>query len=190
MKRIGVDVDGVLRDIISGVNEVFKTHYSKHYMGDLVYDYDFPNINLPLEEKFDIIFNKFPKDIFLKTKPYPGSIKQFKELKGWAERNDFKLVCATSQEKHLISLTYLWLGKYDFGFEELCVTKSKEEIGLDYLIDDAPHNYKSWIKNGNLEKNFFLMDRDWNKEVPATNRIKNISEIKNIIFRPLIISNK
>lgn len=181
-KRIGIDVDGVLRNLMTGINKVFKTHYPEYIVGEVAYNYDFPHIKLPLKEKFDIIFNKYPEDIFFKTKPYPGVIKQFHQLKKWAHENNMKLVCATSQESHLVAMTYLWLGKYNLVFDELHITKNKGSIGLDYLIDDdVSKNYRDWIREGNLEENFFLMDRDWNRELKVTNRIYRISDIIKII---------
>ena len=181
-KRIGIDVDGVLRNLMTGINKVFKTHYPEFIVGEIAYNYDFPHIKLPLKEKFDIIFNKYPEDIFFKTKPYPNTITQFQYLKRWAKKHNFKLVCATTQEPHLVGMTYLWLGKHNLVFDELHITSDKGALGLDYLIDDAPHNYDNWIKNGNPEENFFLMDRDWNKDVKSSRRIKEIGEITKFIL--------
>lgn len=182
MEKIGLDVDGVLRDVMHGINKVFKTHYPEHVIGEIAYNYDFPQIKMPLKDKMNIIFNEYPEEVFVKTKPYEGTIEHFNNLKCWAKKNKKKLVCATAQEPHLIAMTYLWLGKYNLTFDEIHIVKNKGGIGLDYLIDDAPKNYIDWLKNGNPEKNFFLMNRDWNQDVPATNRIKNISEITKFIF--------
>ena len=181
MKKIGIDVDGVIRDVSRSINKVFKTHYSEYITNEVPYNYDFPHIKMPLSDKFNIIFNEYPEDVFLKAKPYPGAATQFNCLKQWAKKKNIKIVCVTSQENHLISLTYLWLGKYDFTFDELYITKDKGNIGLDYLIDDAPYNYENWLKNGNPEQNFFLIDRDWNREILATHRITHISEIVDIV---------
>jgi len=181
MQKIGLDVDGVLRDLMSGVNKVFKTHYPEHIVSDIAYNYDFPHIKMPLKDKFHIIFNEYPEDIFFKTKPYPGTVAQFKILKDWTNRNGMKLVCATTQEPHLVAMTYLWLGKYNLVFDELFITKDKGSLGLDYLIDDAPHNYDNWISNGNPGENFFLMNRDWNQEITIKNRIEKITDIIKII---------
>lgn len=181
MIKIGFDVDGVLRDNMAKVTEVFKLYYPHSVIGEVAYNYDFPHIQMSLKDKFNIIFNEFPKEIFLDALPYQGVCEDFLNLLSWADENNFKFACATTQEKHLITLTYSWLAKYNFSFEELYITNKKGEIGLDYLIDDAPYNYENWIKNGNPEENFFLMHRDWNHDVPATNRIRRISEIKNLI---------
>lgn len=181
MQKIGIDVDGVLRDLMTGINKVFKTHYPEHIVGEIATNYDFPHIKLPLKEKFDIIFEKYPEDIFFKTKPYPGTIEQFQRLKIWSQKNDMKLVCATSQEPSIVAMTYLWLGKYNLVFDELHITKDKGNLGLTYLIDDAPHNYENWVKNGNPEENFFLMNRDWNQDIKVTNRIFNLNDVIKLI---------
>lgn len=182
MKKIGIDVDGVLRDVMQSINTVFETHYPEHIVGKIAYNYDFPHIKMPLKEKFNVIFNDYPEEIFLNSQPYPGAVEQFAFLKKWAKKNGFKLVCATNQEPHLIGLTYMWLAKHDFLFEELHIARKKEIIGLDYLIDDAPHNFEAWLKAGHPGENFFLMDRSWNQEVEASIRIKEIKEICSIIL--------
>ena len=182
MKKIGIDIDGVLRDVSFSINKVFKTYYPEYITNDPQYNYDFPHIRMPLKEKLNIIFNEYPEDVFLKAKPYLGAVSQFNFLKKWGNSNNIKLVCVTNQETHLISLSYLWLGKYNFAFEELHITKNKSSIGLDYLIDDdVSKNYEDWINCGNPEKNFFLMDRDWNKEKKVTNRINKITDIIKLI---------
>lgn len=181
MIKIGIDVDGVLRNTIEKVNEVFKKHHPDSVIGDIAYNYNFPHINMPLEQKMSIIFNEYPKEIFLNAEPYKEAYDDFLNFISWADENNAKLVCATSQEKHLIGLTFSWLAKHNFPFEELHITSKKGEIGLDYLIDDSPHNFSEWVKNGNPEQNFILMDRDWNRKVEAPNRIKRISEAMEII---------
>ena len=181
MEKIGLDVDGVLRNLMDEINKVFRRPYPEHITDEPAYTYDFPHIRMPLKDKFDIIFNKYPKDIFLKAKPYQNTISQFKLLKKWAAQNNMILACATSQEPHLIPFTFSWLGKYNLVFDEVYITKDKGNIGLDYLIDDAPYNYENWLKNGNPEQNFFLMSREWNQETKATNRIKELADIIKII---------
>ena len=146
MKKIGLDVDGVLRNLMDEINKVFKKHYPGHITDEPAYTYDFPHIKMPLSDKFNIIFNEYPEDVFLKAKPYPGAVMQFNCLKQWAKKKNIKIVCVTSQESHLISLTYLWLGKYNFTFDELYITKSKGSLGIDYLIDDdVSYNYINWV---------------------------------------------
>lgn len=181
MQKLGLDVDGVIRNLIPKINFVFDKYYPGKRIHNNVFNYNFPHIDMPLKDKLNIIFNKYPEEIFLKSKPYSGAVSEFKLLKKWAEENDFKLVCATSQENHLISMSHIWLGKYNFDFEEIHITKDKGNIGLDFLIDDSPSNHVNWAKNGNPEENFFLVDRSWNQEVVATNRIKSISEVIEIL---------
>lgn len=181
MIRIGIDVDGVIRNMSDKTVQVFKKNFPELVECDLVYAYDFSNIKIPTKEKFDMIFNRFYKEIFYSSIPYPNAIEGVNVLKNWAKHNNAKIVCVTAQEQHLINLTYLWLGKYDVTFDELHIAKDKSNLALDYIIDDSPSVYNDWVKAGNLESHFFLMDRDWNKSVPATKRIGSIIEIVNYL---------
>ena len=179
--KIGIDIDGVLRDMFGSYLRVIKKNYPDYLKSDICYSYDFSNIDLPYKKKLDILFNEFPKEIFLDSKPISGAIENYEILKNWAEENEHQLVCATSQEERLIHFTYSWLGKYNLNFKELYITNEKEKLPLDYLIDDSPENYKKWIKYGNAEEKFIIVDATYNQDIKATNRIFRLSEAIDIL---------
>lgn len=174
--RVGVDVDDVLRDITSTMMNLFKKHHPDAVKSDVVDGWDFPNVDLPLEKKLDMMFKEFPKEVFLYSEPLKNTKEEFAKLKKWAEQNNVRLVCVTTQEEHLIGLTYMWLAMHNFLFKEVYIEKNKYECPIDYLIDDAQHNFENWVKAGRDPETFLLFDAPRNQHANAPIRIKCLTE--------------
>ena len=176
LKRVGVDVDGVLRDITPVIMDLYKKHHPDKITREVVDGWDFPNINLPLNVKLDFMFKRFPKEIFLYSPPLKNTLKEFKKLKHWADSNSVLLVCVTSQEDHLIGLTYFWLAMNNILFKEIHIAHDKHNVDIDYLIDDSPQNYQKWVDSGRDTEAFVLFDATYNQDISAKSRIKELSE--------------
>jgi len=179
--RIGVDVDGVLRNITPTLMRLFKEHHPDAVKSDLIDGWDFPNVDLPLQTKMDFMFKRFPKEVFLYSKPFKDTQDEFKKLQKWADDNDGFLVCVTTQEDHLIGLTYMWLATHNILFKEIHISGNKHEKPIDYLIDDSPSNFSKWVGAGRKPEDFILFDATYNQDVDAPNRIEKISEAIKII---------
>jgi hypothetical protein len=163
--------------------------YGWTILSDTPTEYYFDNINLPIDTKKLLWKQKYPKELFLNAETMPGAISEFASIKKWAEKNDVKLICVTSQKPKLVKYTYIWLGKHDFTFEELYITKNKYEVKCDYLIDYSPKAYKSWYENGRKEDRFILRDSNINKNLNTTNRIKKLTDITDIVNGNEVMSN-
>lgn len=183
---VAIDVDGGLRNFEKAFMDAMRRDYPWTIIGETPTQYDFDNINLPAVTKKMLWLQKYPKELFLNSEPKPGVIAEFKVIKTWAELNNIKLICVTSQKPKLIKHTYIWLGKNDFTFDELHVTDNKHEVKCDYLIDYAPKAYKAWCESGRKEENFIMMDSNFNRHLSVTNRIKKLTDIKSIITNKTI----
>lgn len=176
--KIGIDVDGVLRNIDVPIMDIFKKLYPEAVKSEVISGYDFPNIDLPLRTKRECIFDVCPKDVFLNSLPYNEAVEDFPIIVEWAKKNKIKLVCTSHQKPHLIKLTYQWLAKWNFVFEELHFDKEKQCLPIDFLVDDSPKNYYKWMDRRMIGK-FFMFDRDYNKDVNALVRINRLTDIIN-----------
>jgi len=178
---IGVDVDGVLRDMDAVMMDIFKELYPEHVKSDIIYGWDFPNVELPQKRKMDIMFKEYPKEVFENSLPFEGVHDEYLKLNAWSIENGGKLACVTNQKPKLIHHTLIWLGKHKFNFDEIYFTKEKEDLAIDFLIDDSPKNFERWVKAGRDPKRYIIMDRDYNHDINATNRISRLSEAIQII---------
>lgn len=65
-------------------------------------------------------------------------------------------------EEDCVNATKEWLGKYDIPHHKLIVSNDKTNLGLDLLLDDAPHN----IENAELHGTKGLIyDQLWNRNL-------------------------
>lgn len=171
---IAVDVDGVIRNMDDGFMKIIRTKHPETIKSEIHSDWDFPNIDLPVEKKKNILFKEHPKEIFEDSPRYDNAYEDYLELNQWAKNNDAKLACATTQYSDLIHHTLIWLGKHQFNFDEIYVTSEKQELPIDFLIDDSPHNFEAWVKAGRDPAHFILVDRDWNQNIIVPYRVSSL----------------
>lgn len=179
--KIGVDVDGVLRDMTSVLMDIFKNLHPKSVKSDIIDGWDFPNIDLPKQKKLDIMFKEYPKELFQTSPQIKNAHKEYLKLNKWAQANNAKLVCATAQMPNLIHHTLIWLGENKFNFDEIYVSDNKHELDIDFLIDDSPQNFDKWVEAGKDPKHFILVDRDWNQHIKVSNRVTSLGDTIKVI---------
>lgn len=182
---IGLDVDGVIRDIYSPLLSIIEDMYPGSVKSKVISGYDFPNIDLPLETILNVMFSLCSKEIFEDSLAYNGAYDDFITLLEWTKENDCKLVCATHQQHEIIHHTLIWLGKHRFNFEEIYISGEKEKLPIDFLIDDSAKNFEAWSLSDKTPNNFILVNRDWNLDCKVENRIFNVKEAIPIIKKNL-----
>ena len=177
MKKIGIDVDGCLRDIFKTLNDLMKKNHPELVIKPLPDRYNMNNIDLPLQEKVRLWNEVYAKELFLNSPPIPGAIEFFMNFQKWAIERDIKLICVTLQTEENAHYTFEWLHRHGIYFSEYHITGDKHKLDLDYLIDDSPEHYESWVEYGNKEENFFLMSNCYNEYLNVTNRIKGYNDV-------------
>lgn len=181
--RIGIDVDGVLRDFDTKVMEIIRREYPDKVLDDTIHGWDFPNVDMDIKELSKLWRETYPEDIYQNAPLITGVKESFAELKQWtrAQRTRYQFVCVTAQMPFLAHHTYYWLGKHKFNFMETYISNNKHTVNIDLLVDDSPKNYDKWIAAGRDETTFILVDRPYNQDCPATNRISKLSDLINIL---------
>ena len=139
--RIGVDVDGVLRDFSTDLHKVIKEHYPSYIMDDKetpkeMTDWDLENsFDAPKEEIQRIYRQEHAKTILSNGTPIIENVDYLREQ---INKDEHTFVAVTSQHPICCHHTLYWLGKYELGFSSVVFKKGRRkwQVEVDYLIDD------------------------------------------------------
>ena len=189
MKKIGIDVDGVLRDFCQGLESVVKKHYPQY----LPEDYTGIN-NWKLSDNFTaskpelqkIYWDEFTKEIMGESPAFEENVRQMKNLISHyqeLDNSDITFVCVTSQKPHSRHYTLSWLGNHGLNFDTVYFKKGwkKWMVDVDYLVDDSPNNFENWVRGRGMQEGFILMDQPYNQHIKSSYRITELNQIKEII---------
>ena len=189
-QRIGIDVDGVLRDFCHGLVRAIKIHhpeylkegYDESIEGGLIMDWHLENnFNCTKEELQQIYWHDHPKWIMGNGRPFEENVRT---LKYWIKHINKEWVCVTSQKEHAHHYTLSWLGKHELNFDRVVFAKGKDkwQVDVDYLIDDSPKNYEYWKQGRQDEDGFILLDRPYNQKIKPTHRVFDLRGAERIIL--------
>ena len=166
--RIGIDCDGVLRDLIPAIVEGIKATHPEHADKILVpksWDWEdwLPFWTEDETEKY--VFEDNYLDFFgVVASPIKESVEDWPILKAWAIRNGHELVLVSAQREHCIEPTDAWLKEHGFDFKEKHYTKQKWSIDVDVLIDDSPEKLEDFNKKSIVGGIPICMKQTWNQE--------------------------
>ena len=196
-QRIGIDVDGVLRDFCHGLVRAIKVHhpeYLKNGYDETAVPTMEPESGMVTDWYLENNFNCTKKDLqqiywYDQAKWIMGNGKPFEEnvrtLKNWIKHyNDIEWVCVTSQKEHARHYTLSWLGKHELNFDKVVFVKGSDkwQVDVDYLIDDSPANYNYWKDGRQDEDGFILLDRPYNQKIKPTHRVFDLRGAERIIL--------
>ena len=125
--RIGIDVDGVLRDFITAFKSVVGQEYPNAQIPESISTWKFEDdiTGLSREEIKEIYKEKFCKQCFQDALPFSEVVPAFWTLEKWAEREGHELVIVTSQVPENRHYTLSWLGKYNLNPKQVIFAKGK-----------------------------------------------------------------
>lgn len=177
---IKIDVDGVIRDILTPICDIYNNACGMSMTIDDIKEYDVNNIFTKLYDKFtmkpsDYFFNYMSDDVFLnKALPLKGASEAIKRLR----ENGNKVVIVTYQEtlKNKL-LTLEFLDKFGIEYDDICFTKDKYLIKGDVLIEDNPH----FLMDERDECLRICVDYPYNRHVRLM-RVESLSEAVDILL--------
>ena len=195
-QRIGIDVDGVLRDFCHGLIRAIKTYhpeYLKEGYDETAVPTMEPESGMVTDWYLENNFNCTKKDLqqiywYDQAKWIMGNGRPFEEnvptLKYWMKHINKEWVCITSQKEHARHYTLSWLGKHELNFDKVVFVKGSDkwQVDVDYLIDDSPANYNYWKDGRQDEDGFILLDRPYNQKIKPTHRVFDLRGAERIIL--------
>ena len=192
-KRIGIDIDGVLRDFSSDLYNVIKEHYPDYIKPGSENVYSVEEIrkemtDWDLENNFDaeitdikrVYREEHAETILAKGTPFVEDVDYLREQ---IRKDEHTFVAVTSQHPVCCHHTLTWFGKQELGFSSVYFKKGRKKwmVECDFLIDDSPNNYYAWRNGRGSDEKYILFDRPWNEKINATNRVSSIKEALDII---------
>lgn len=138
---IKIDVDGVIRDIIAAMVEIYNERFGENLT---VWDIDDYDINLNFSE-VERRLGKKPTDYFFNdngdlvfetlSKPFYGAKEAIDRLR---ERGHKVVIVTWQFSKKNMFHTLEFLEEYGINYDDICFTRDKWIVNGDYLIDDNP----------------------------------------------------
>ena len=192
-KRIGIDVDGVIRDFSTDLYNVIKEHYPDYIKpgSEKVYsveeirkemtDWDLENnFDASIDEIKRIYREEHAETILGNGTPFVDNVNYLREQ---IKKDEHTFIAVTSQHPTCCHHTLTWLGKQELGFSSVVFKKGRKkwQVEVDYLVDDSPNNYHAWVYGRQMEDGYILMNQPWNEKIKSENRVMNIKEAMELI---------
>lgn len=142
--RIGIDIDGVLRDNVGIMVKLYNIFFQEHLRYEDVKQYNveetFPRISQELQKKASHwFFQEHSKEIFENAPAYPHVTEDIKALQEYVD-----VYIVTYQKSYKNKMQALkWLEEHDINPKGIIFLKNKELFDCDVLIDDNDWNFNN-----------------------------------------------
>ena len=185
--RIGIDCDGVLRDLITCITDTVKETHPQHadkILTPTSWDWEqwLPFWTDDETEKY--VFEDNYLDFFgVECPPIKSAVEDWNKLRAWAIENGHELILVSAQRPHCIEPTEEWLQRWGFvGWDEIHFEKNKHLVDVDVLIDDSPEKLEKFEKESVNHGTAICMKQSWNKDFSDTHYM-NIDRLSDIMTR-------
>jgi 5'(3')-deoxyribonucleotidase len=158
VNSVGVDLDGVLADQVTGVLPRILDAYGI----DLTYE-DVTHWRLPLGSTTDIakeiVAAQEDRDYVLTMAVHPGAQEMLKSL-----RARYRIVVLTARAGDALEWSVEWLHAKGLYFDEIAGSKEAKKSlhGVDALVDDYLGNVEEFLTNATGPA--VLVDQPWNRD--------------------------
>ena len=186
--RIGIDCDGVLRNLIPQLIKSIKQTHPQH--ADKIgipksweWEQWLPFWTGDETEKY--LFEDNYLDFFgVDCPPIKHSVEDWPKLRAWAIENNHQLILVSAQREHCKEPTRAWLKEWGFvGFDEIIFTHKKHLADVDILIDDSPEKLKKFTEESVNNGKAICMNQSWNRNCEDSSMsIDRLSDIIDKVF--------
>jgi uncharacterized HAD superfamily protein len=187
-RRIGVDIDGVVRNLYHPLCDVFKQYFKsvefdpiEKWTNYKIWNH-FRNkkTGKVVDEKWfkDIWFRRHADYIYFRASfcyPYATEVLKKQRDKG------HKIIFITAQpSRYTMGLTLNFMSKWRIPFDEIHFTdyESKYNVDCDIYVEDSPYQIQR-IGAGKTTSHVWIYDQPWNKIIinPGYKRFNSWLEI-------------
>lgn len=185
MKRIGVDIDGVIADSQPVIINKLNHYFGKYYTLDDFVDFDPVKMFGVDRNELDRFIMRWELEIIEEAVPLPGAVETLNELSG-----SKKIILVSARTPAYLGQTRAWLDRYGIPHDELQLggqhdkRQSCLDLCVDIFIEDNKKNAEQIASCGIP---VLLMDATYNRgKLPDTiTRVHSWSEIRDCILNRL-----
>lgn len=174
-ERLLIDLDGVLKDFIGGLNKVYLKYYPDHKIKpvtsrdlDKFYPIGYDIYNFVFEHHQEITEN---------ANIYPGVQESFRQYK-----DVYDLIIVTSQEEWGVEDTYYWIEKHNLPVKDIVISFEKHKVEGFALLDDYEINVEMFLENGRLG---VCLERPWNSSWQKGPKVKNVENFFKLVDKKI-----
>lgn len=159
--HIGLDLDNTVLDATSAC-----LHYYNKVSGLTITHEDVNDFYLYRlygwdKAKRDDVYYSYGHDIHLSSVPFPMAVEILQEL-----FKEHQITIVTARPQHFQDVTMAWLEKYKIQYHQISMVENKLQecirIGVDVLIDDAPHYAEEFAA---AQKPVILYEQPYNRSI-------------------------
>ncbi len=175
-KNLLLDVDGVIRDIVATILDIYNTQYDPGagIIEKDIYDFDMSKVLLKTPDIVGTFFRKHAEEVFTYSKPHE---QDFAETISRIKEN-YNVHLLTAQFPGNEKYTLQWIEQNKVPYDSIIFAKEKNIIKGDFLLDDAIHNLESVAGNGTR---VVCMNRPWNQAWRGE-RVYSLKEFEQLIL--------
>lgn len=184
---LALDIDGVIANCIAPL----KVRVSEHFgmpVENLKQGDSYNNIYAFTDEKTEAAVNKFIRSVYefdptvyADAKPIAGS----RVGSNFLARKNILCCYITRRSEIMEEVTLDWLAQHNYPalpvhFIPKGICKSEQAFlnGIDYIVEDSPHELDSCLKNG---LKTIAMHYHYNDGLDSTHRVKDWPELLSLI---------
>jgi len=142
IRKVLIDVDGVIRDYMGYVYQLYSKHFPDHKI-ESVKTWSMAEYFPIGEDIYDFVFNRHAEEITANAEPFLGAIESIR-----AHMDEFDIAIVSAQNEKGTHGTLAWMAKHKVPVREYHFTFEKDKIPGDILLDDAPHNLDAFLATG------------------------------------------
>ncbi|MBP5457216.1 MAG: hypothetical protein J6Y37_12020 [Paludibacteraceae bacterium] len=178
---VKIDVDGVLRDIITRMCIIYNDAFGETIFPWEVDEYDINKVFTEITyatggmSAVDFFFREKAEDVFVNSDAFPDAAESLDRLRSAGHKVVIVTWQFTTDNKEY---TLKFLDKCGLHYDDICFTRDKWMVYGDYLIDDNPE----FVLDGRDKSVKILVSRPYNNGVKGVKKVSTLSEAVDAIL--------
>ena len=179
--RLGIDLDGVVADFLSGWMGIYNREFDSDLQPEAVQTWDgmVPLTHFPDMEAFWewAAGSDDRASIFRHLEPYHDAVPALLQL-----ARSHEIVILTQKPAWAVHDTFAWIADHEIPTREVHMTARKWRVPCDVYLDDAPHQVRA-LHRHRPEAAVVRFVRAWNEPVPGVHDIASWEDFIDLVDR-------